>query len=117
MLITSINAIWQNVISPPLLDTPQVPYMKDLKCTHRLVPSYSISGTLTISTESLDVILFDKTEVIAMSRNKRRLVMLEALLIKENKPSLNSQAEGRDRLLKIFIFKIAYPRFDMDLVL
>ena len=51
------------------------------------------------------------TEVIAMDRDKCRLVMLEALLINEKKPSLslNSQAEGRDLLLKIFIHLLCIP--------
>ena len=40
--------------------------------------------------------LLDKTEVIALDRDKRRLVMWEALLIKEKKPSMKSQAEGRN---------------------
>ena len=36
-------------------------------------------------------------------RAERKLVILEALLIKEKRPSINSQAEGSDRILKILI--------------
>ena len=53
--------------------------------------------------------LLDKTELIAMDRDKRCLVTLEALLIKEKKPSLNSQAEGRDWLLKISYVYCIFP--------
>ena len=42
------------------------------------------------------------TKVLGKSNFKGRLRMLEAVLIKDLKPSLNSQEEGCDRLLKIF---------------
>ena len=47
--------------------------------------------------------LFDSTTVLTHDNDKRKLVMLEALLIKEKRPNLNSQAEESDRNLKIFI--------------
>ena len=47
--------------------------------------------------------LLDNTTVLTHDKDKRKLVILEALLIKEKRPSLNSQAEGSDSILKIFI--------------
>ena len=47
--------------------------------------------------------LLDSPTVLMYDKDKRKLVMLEALLMKEKRPSLNSQSEGCDRILKIFI--------------
>ena len=51
------------------MDTPHAPYMKDLKCTHNInrVPRRQ---------------LLNKTEVIAINKDMRRLVFLETLLMK-----------------------------------
>ena len=46
--------------------------------------------------------LLASTTIIASCNIRRKLVMTEAVLIKDNKPQLNSQNEGCDRLLKIF---------------
>ena len=46
--------------------------------------------------------LMEMTKVLRHETERKRLVMSEAVLIKEKKPSLNSQEEGCDRLLKIF---------------
>ena len=46
--------------------------------------------------------LLSCTKVIAANADRRKLIMTEAVLIKENKPSLNSQEEGCNRILKIF---------------
>lgn len=43
-----------------------------------------------------------KTEAVAIEREKLRLMMLETLRIEGRKPSMSSQAEGHDRLLKVF---------------
>ena len=41
-------------------------------------------------------------EVLQHCDNKQDLLLYEALYIKERQPSLNSQEEGRDRVLSIF---------------
>ena len=46
--------------------------------------------------------LLDKTEILKTINDKRKLIITEAILIKNNKPLLNAQEEGADRLLKIF---------------
>ena len=46
--------------------------------------------------------LLESTEVLATCNIKRKLVMTEAIFIKDMKPALNSQDEGCNRLLKIF---------------
>ena len=46
--------------------------------------------------------LISSTKILGSSNLKGRLRMLEAIMIKDMKPSLNSQEEGCDRLLKIF---------------
>ena len=46
--------------------------------------------------------LVSSTKILGSSNNKGRLRMLEAIMIKDMKPSLNSQEEGCERLLKIF---------------
>lgn len=46
--------------------------------------------------------LLAATTILKYCSQKRNLVMTEAVLIKDLKPNLNSQAEGCDRLLKIF---------------
>lgn len=46
--------------------------------------------------------LLESTIVLRTCLNRRKLIMSEAILIKENKPNLNSQNEGCNRLLKIF---------------
>ena len=46
--------------------------------------------------------LISSTKILGSSNVKGRLRMLEAIMIKDMKPSLNSQEEGCDRLLKIF---------------
>ena len=47
--------------------------------------------------------LLEDTSVLATVPDRRKLIMTEAVIIKEKKPSLNSQAEGCDRLIKIFV--------------
>ena len=47
--------------------------------------------------------LLEDTKMLRRCQERRTLIMTEAVLINEEKPSLNSQAEGCDRLLKIFI--------------
>ena len=42
------------------------------------------------------------TNILGSCNSKGRLRMMEAILIKDLKPTLNSQEEGCDRLLKIF---------------
>ena len=46
--------------------------------------------------------LLSCTKVLATTGDRRKLIMTEAVLIKELKPSLNSQDEGCNRILKIF---------------
>ena len=46
--------------------------------------------------------LLASTSITASCNIRRKLVMTGAVLIKDNKPQLNSQNEGCDRLLKIF---------------
>ena len=46
--------------------------------------------------------LTQSTSVLKSCDSKGRLRMTEAILIKELKPTLNSQDEGCDKLLKIF---------------
>jgi len=46
--------------------------------------------------------LIANTDILRSCSTKRELLMTEALLIKQEKPSLNSQDEGADRVLKIF---------------
>ena len=46
--------------------------------------------------------LISSTKILGSSNFKGRLRMLEAIMIKDMKPSLNSQEEGCDKLLKIF---------------
>ena len=47
--------------------------------------------------------LLENTSVLATVMDRRKLIMTEAVFIKEKKPNLNSQAEGCDRLIKIFV--------------
>ena len=47
--------------------------------------------------------LLENTSVLATVMDRRKLIMTEAVFIKERKPNLNSQAEGCDRLIKIFV--------------
>ena len=46
--------------------------------------------------------LLECVEVLRSNTDKRRLKMMEALLIKEMKPGINNQEEGSYQLLKIF---------------
>ena len=46
--------------------------------------------------------LMESVTVIGRANTKQDLLLLEALHIKQNKPALNSQQEGRDRVLRIF---------------
>lgn len=46
--------------------------------------------------------LLESTTILRTCHNRRKLIMTEAILIKELKPCLNSQDEGCNRLLKIF---------------
>ena len=46
--------------------------------------------------------LISSTKILGHNSSKGRLRMLEAIMIKDMKPSLNSQEEGCDKLLKIF---------------
>ena len=46
--------------------------------------------------------LLSKTKILRPCSERRKLVMTEAILIKDKKPDLNSQEEGSDRLLQIF---------------
>ena len=46
--------------------------------------------------------LIESTSILRSCQSKGRLRMTEAILIKELKPTLNSQDEGCERLLKIF---------------
>lgn len=46
--------------------------------------------------------LLESVEVIGRANTKNELLIMEALKIKEEKPKLNGQEEGRDRILKIF---------------
>ena len=47
-------------------------------------------------------ILMD-TSVLATCMDRRRLIMTEAVLIKDKRPTLNSQTEGCEKLIKIFV--------------
>jgi hypothetical protein len=46
--------------------------------------------------------LLESVSVLCRANSKQELLILEALCIKETKPTLNSQEEGRDRILRIF---------------
>ena len=46
--------------------------------------------------------MMKSVEILARGNTKNELLILEALFIKELKPNLNEQEEGRDRILKIF---------------
>ena len=46
--------------------------------------------------------LLDTTKVLRGCQSKRKLIITEALVIKELKPSLNSQEEGCEKIIKIF---------------
>ena len=46
--------------------------------------------------------LLECVTVMQQISDRRRLIMTEAMIIKEHKPTLNSQEEGSYRLLKIF---------------
>jgi hypothetical protein len=46
--------------------------------------------------------LLNSVTILAKNRNVRDLRFLEAILIKDRKPTLNSKEEGSDKLLKIF---------------
>ena len=46
--------------------------------------------------------LLESVKVLKHITDKRQLIMTEAILIKELKPSLNTQAEGCSKILKIF---------------
>ena len=52
--------------------------------------------------------LIQSTTVLRVCHSKGRLRMMEAVLIKETKPSMNAQDEGCDRLLKIFKHWLLY---------
>ena len=47
--------------------------------------------------------LLENTKILVRYPDKRRLIIAEALLIKTERPALNSQDEGSTRVLKIFI--------------
>ena len=47
--------------------------------------------------------LLAQAKVIDFCNEKRRLIFLEAIYIKTERPELNSQTEGSDRILKIFV--------------
>lgn len=46
--------------------------------------------------------MLENTEILHKTNNKRNIIILEALSIKQLSPSLNSQEEGTTRILKIF---------------
>ena len=46
--------------------------------------------------------LLKSVKILARGAAKQELLILEALYIKEEQPSLNGQEEGRDRVLQIF---------------
>ena len=46
--------------------------------------------------------LVKDVQVLASASDKRDLIFLEALILKEKKPPINSQMEGEDRILKVF---------------
>ena len=46
--------------------------------------------------------LIPNVSIVKYSSDKRDLMFYEALLIRENKPTLNSQVEFSDKILKIF---------------
>ena len=46
--------------------------------------------------------LVKSVKILARGATKQELLILEALYIKEEQPSLNGQEEGRDRVLQIF---------------
>ena len=46
--------------------------------------------------------LLEATTILRSCQLKRKLIMTEAILIKELKPSLNLQEEGCNKLIKIF---------------
>ena len=46
--------------------------------------------------------LLKDVTVVARCNDRRRLIKTEAIIIKEEGPALHTQAEGYDRLLKIF---------------
>ena len=43
------------------------------------------------------------TTVLATCMDRRKLIMSEAVIIKEKRPTLNSQNEGSERIIKIFV--------------
>jgi len=47
--------------------------------------------------------LVDKVTILKSCKDKRDLIYTEAVLIKELRPQLNSQNEGCDRILKLFV--------------
>ena len=46
--------------------------------------------------------LLESVRVLRCEKDRRHLIMMEAMLIKENRPKLNSQEEGSTRIIKIF---------------
>ena len=46
--------------------------------------------------------LLESVRVLSHNNDRRRLIMTEAMIIKENRPQLNSQEEGSIRIIKIF---------------
>ena len=46
--------------------------------------------------------LLESVEILHRGRSKQELLVMEALFIADRKPPLNSQEEGRDRVLNIF---------------
>jgi len=46
--------------------------------------------------------ILESVKVLKTCHNRRELFMTEAMMIKDMHPTLNSQEEGSERLLKIF---------------
>ena len=61
----------------------------------QLAASHNIAKIITAE-------LLSDVKVIGYSLDKRNLILLEAILIKNKTPTINSQKEGCDSLLKFF---------------
>ena len=54
-------------------------------------------------TKFLRKYILKDTTVLATCMDKRELIMSEAVLIKEKRPTLNSKNEGSERIIIIFV--------------
>ena len=52
--------------------------------------------------------ILKETTVLATCMDTTKLIMSEAVLIKEKRPTLNSQNEGCERNIQIFVHKVSH---------